>query len=655
MNKPKEEFIELADTIHDTPVFSYDNTTPKYVNSKINDNHNKFEENIYLNNHFSNIEKGPHILNDVKKDKKLDDKIILQRENRRIISMIKKIINKKDSPNETKLYIKNLLINYKKDITLLKDDKRNTLLHIFTEAKDVSSLKIILEIYIDFLSISKQFYEFLFLKNMDSQNIFDICVQKGDIPIIKLLYEQIEKENNYYEKIVKMKYIQNYLFHIAANNNQIFPILFFYEKLKNFFSNNNNILNSNESNKDKMAPIHYACKNRNIKIMNLLLDLGANINIQDKKGYTPLHYAVINNDERMIKHLLIRGSNKKIKDENNLTPYNLSSILGDNNMAKILYHKNCCQKQFCGEEIGPISKRNNMKIILIGLMVSIIIKISIIIRFYCVLNDVFIDFTILTSFNNDNNNYSFNNSTNEQDSKELDLNDFFSCVDSNCQFEVGIIFFSLFIDFLLLLNFFIFKCSKNIFVPKQNESLSTLFEENENGNICVKCRIIINENTQHCLVCDRCVENWDHHCFWLNTCINNKNYTKFKFFIFSAILFLIVNLIFFIVSIYLLLSSKDLFMKKIFNISDGSFWKKILTVIFTCIHIYLIIFIAYSLIFVVIPIIKYLCKKYSKNKGKKNKKEKEKEVDYKKTNSIIDKEEDDDEDVIKIETNIKGI
>ena len=652
MNKPKDEFIELADTIHDTPVFPYDNTTPTYVNSKINGNQSKFAENIYSNN---NIERDIKILKDGKMDKKLDNKIILQRENRRIISMIKKIINKNEPQNTTKLYIKNLLINYKRDITLLKDDKRNTLLHIFTELKDVSSLQIILEIYIEFLNISKQFYEFLFLKNMDSQNIFDISVQIGDIPIIKLLYEQIEKDNNYYEKILKMKYIQNNLFHIASKNNQIFPILFFYEKLKSFFNHNNNdILNSNESNEDKIAPIHYACKNRNIKLMNLLLDLGANINIQDKKGYTPLHYAVLNNDERMIKHLLIRGADKKVKDENNLTPYNLSFILGDKNLAKILYHKNCCQSYFCREEIGPISKRNNMKILFIGLIFSIIIKISIIIRFYFVLNDIFIDFSILASFNNDN--YIFNRLNNEENSKELHLNDFFYCFDDNCKIEVGILFFSLFIDFLLLLNVIIFKCcSKNIFIPKQNKSLSILFEENENLNICVKCKININENTQHCLVCDRCVENWDHHCFWLNTCINNINYSEFKFFIFSVILFLIFNLIFFVASIYLLLSSKELFMKKIFNVSDGSIWKKILTVAFVCIDIYLIIFISYSLIFVLIPIIKYLYKKYSKNKIKKSKKEKGKEVDYKTINSIIDKEEEDDEDIIKVETNNKGI
>ena len=96
-------------------------------------------------------------------------------------------------------------------------------------------------------------------------------------------------------------------------------------------------------------------------------------------------------------------------------------------------------------------------------------------------------------------------------------------------------------------------------------------------------------------------------------------------------------------------------MKKIFNVSDGSIWKKILTVAFVCIDIYLIIFISYSLIFVVIPIIKYLYKKYSKNKLKKSKKEKEKKVDYKTINSIIDKEEEDDEDIIKVETDNKGI
>ena len=636
MNKPKDELIELADTINDTPTFIFDNTTPTYTPSRFTEHQNKTEENIY-----SNIDKN--LINDVKK--KQENRIYLQRENRRIISLIKKIINKKEPLNTTKLSIKNMLLNYKQDLTLLKDDKKNTLLHIYVELKDVSSLQMIIEIYEEFLNISKNFYFFLFAKNINDQNIFDISVEKGDIAIIKLLYEQIEKENDYYEKIIYLKYIQNNLFHIAANNNQIFPIIFFYEKLKKYF-NDKEILDAYEINKEKMTPLHYACKNRNIKLMNLLIDLGSNINSQDKKGYTPLHYAVINNDARMLKHLLIRGGNKFIKDENNLTPYNLAFILGDGNLLKILCHKNFCQKQFCGDEIGPISRRKNMSILLISLIFIIIIKISIILRFYVLLNNIDVDFSFLSSLTNIY--YTINNLNNQKIDDDLNLNDLLSCIDDKCILEVGILFSSLTIDIILFFIIILFKCSKSIFLPKENKSLTLLFEENLIENICVKCRIVIHENTKHCLICDRCIEKWDHHCFWLNTCINNKNYCKFKIFIFDAIFFLIANLFYFIMCVYFLFSFKDLFMEKIFKLNNGSFWNEILFIILISITFYLILIISYSLIFVVIPIVKYLFKNRSK-KIRKNKKIKE---DSKIISNIIDNE---DEDIFKSNLNNKNI
>ena len=633
----KDELIELADTINDTPVFTYDNTTPTYVNSKILDNSNKIVDDLYLN-HFSSIEKNISTKNELNKGKKPENKILLQRENRRIISIINKIIKKKESLNTTKLSIKNLLINYRNDIAFLKDDKRNTLLHIYVEANDFNSLKIILDIYIDILKISKNFYYFLFSKNIEEKNVFDISVEKGQIPIIKLLYEQIEKENIFFEKKIYIQYIKHNIFHIAVKNNQIFPIIFFYEKLKIFYRNYYNeesILDSKEINNEKMAPIHYACKNKNVKLMNLLIDLGADINIKDRKGNTPLHYAVANNDERMVKHLLIRGANKFIKDENNITPYELSCLLGDTNLKEILYHKNCCQKQFCGEEIGPISKKNNMRFLFIGLIFTIFIKLIITLRFYFVIKNININFSFLFSLCNDDflaNN--FNNKINN-----FVLNDFFSCIDDNCLIEIGIIFCTLFIDLLLLFNFFLFKCSKSIFLiqKKENEEcLSSLFEENESKNICVKCRIVINEKTQHCLICDRCVENWDHHCFWLNTCINDKNYKKFRCFIISSILFLVGNLIFYNICNYLLFNSKDLFVHEIFNIHNENFPSKIIVIIFHCVCFYLIIIITYSLLFIVIPILKYICKKSKNNNKKKNKK------DYKLIKNIIDNEDEDD-------------
>ena len=183
MNKKRDEIIELADTINDTPISIIDNTTPTgpFLNSKLDI---IYEENTNIN-HISNIEKNNNIFNNFKKENP-ENKILLQRENRRIISIIRKTISKREEKNTTILLIKNILINYKKDITLLRDDKKNTLLHIYVELGDVSSVKIILEIYIEILKFSKSFYDFLFLKNIENKNVFDIAVKKGDANNIKL-------------------------------------------------------------------------------------------------------------------------------------------------------------------------------------------------------------------------------------------------------------------------------------------------------------------------------------------------------------------------------------------------------------------------------------------------------------------------------------
>jgi ankyrin repeat protein len=632
MNKRRDEIIELADTINDTPISIIDNTTPKgiFLNSKLDI---IYEENTKMNR-ISNVEKNSSILNNFKKENP-ENKILLQRENRRIISIIRKTISKREEKNTTILSIKNILINYKNDITLLRDDKKNTLLHIYVELGDISSIKIILEVYIQILNFSKTFYDFLFLKNIENKNVFDIAVKKGDANNIKLLYELIENENKCLNKKEYMNYFYNNIFHIAANFNKVFPILFFYEKLKPFykFFNKGYILNSHESNKNKMTPIHCSCKNKNVKIVDLFIDLGADIDAQDIKGRTPLHYAVINNDERMVKHLLLRGANKFIKDENKLSPYDLAFSLGDKNLVKILYHKNCCQKQFCEDEIGPLSKKNNSIILLIGLLFTIFIKLLIIFRFTFVLNGIELDFKEIFALTNDFNNT--NNNTESINEKSLYLGDFFSCLDLNCRIEEGLIFFTLLIDLLLLLIFIIFKCSKEIYIMKNIESedntLFSLYEKNE--NICVKCRIIINDKIQHCLICDRCVENWDHHCYWLNTCINDKNYTKFHAFVVFTILFLFFNLLFYITCLYLLLSSKEIFVQEIFNLEYDSFPFLVIKIIIIVLGVYLIFVFSYSLIFIALPIIKYLISKSMKYIKKKDLNKNE--MEYKALDHIV--------------------
>ena len=610
--------FEVLNTDEGTPDLFSDKNFPNKSTIKdliINPGVKNYEKEEILN-----INKIPNInnnSNNPKNKKKINSNniILIQRENRKIMFEIKNILSNKGNVdiNIKKLLIKDILNNYNRNISLISDDKKNTLLHLYVQKNDINSLEIILNIYSDILDISENFYNFLFSKNLENKTVFEIACQNNYISIIKLLFSQIEKENNYKEKKKYMNYFRDNIFHICSEYDQCYMVIFFYEELRKFykFFNIKQILNINY--KDEMNPLHIACEKGNKKILNLLIDLGGDINSKDINGFTPLHYTVITENENLAKILILRGADKFIKDNNNHTPYDLALLNNNEELIELLYHKNFCQNIFCGEEIGPLVKTKNHIFLLLGIVFTIILKLLIIFRFECVLNDINFDiyFKKRMSFDNYNSNLNDNITRNNDDkiSEELSLNDFFICIDDGCRLEVAIIFSTLFSDLFILFIIILVKCSKNIFLEKKSEkeveSLSLLYENSE--NICVKCRISINNNTKHCLICDKCVNNWDHHCYWINTCINDKNYTKFKLFLFSIFLFLVSDLIYYSISFYLLYNSKELFMDKIINLNNQSLLSLIIKIIFMSIDIYIIIIIVYSLLFILIPIIKYNC------------------------------------------------
>ena len=66
------------------------------------------------------------------------------------------------------------------------------------------------------------------------------------------------------------------------------------------------------------SALHIARKSR---ILELLIDAGANINLkEDKKGYTPLHVAVFQNDDNKVALLLGYGADHNIKDGSGKSP-----------------------------------------------------------------------------------------------------------------------------------------------------------------------------------------------------------------------------------------------------------------------------------------------------------------------------------------------
>ena len=610
-----EDNIEKFETIEETPCLLLDTSKSSDIKIKdlITSNNINMTEYLKLNNILNAEKLKSNYLKNISEKNEYEDIILIQRENRKIMSEIKKIIARRENDiNIKKLLINNILNNYKRNISLLYDDKNNTLLHLYVIKNDLNSLKIILSVYIDILKYSKDFFNFLFTINIENKIVFDIAIENNYNSIIKILFAQVENAN-YKNKIKYINYFKNNIFHKCVECNNYYMIIFFYEKLKKYYKYFSINQISNKNYKDQMNPLHIACKKGYKEIIKLLLDLGADINSRDINGYTPLHYAVISRNEYLVKKLIFRGGNKFIKDWKSRTPYNLALSMNDKNLVDLLYHKNFFRRKFCGDEISPLKKTNNHCFLLILIFFYIITKSILIIRFICIFNNIHFNIFSLKENIKLNNYYRYDlnceNDYNKNNTKLYDdhnLNNYFNCIDCNCYTEVIILFFSLLNDFFLLFIIIIFKCSKSIYIQKKSEkevkSLTNLYENND--NICVKCRIPINKYTRHCLICNRCINNWDHHCYWLNSCINDKNYQKFKVFLIATLLFLFSELIFNINSLYLFFNTKKIFIEKILNIKTETFLFYFIKILFFIINIYLLIIIIYSLIFIIIPIIK---------------------------------------------------
>ena len=85
--------------------------------------------------------------------------------------------------------------------------------------------------------------------------------------------------------------------------------------------------------------------------MDLLLDLGANINSIDNNNLTPLHYAIKSGNEKIIKKLLVRGADKFIKSKDGLSCFDMAKKLKKNDIVKFLEHKNCFFNLFGNNEL----------------------------------------------------------------------------------------------------------------------------------------------------------------------------------------------------------------------------------------------------------------------------------------------------------------
>ena len=404
-------------------------------------------------------------------------------------------------------------ISNKNDISLLsiQDSLKNTLINYYCIQQDYFNLKVIL------ITLEKQRIDnnslnaYFLLENNNNMNIFESSSELGDIKIFN---------------IIKKYLINNNIFHIAARNNQIISLLFYYQFYKNYDC-------LQMSNENLETPLHICGQKNYYEFGNMLVNLGVNVDLQDKKGKTALFYATEKQSERIIKNLILNGANKHIKDNNNKKCIDYIDIRNSQNddidyidKNKIIYDiledKGICKQLFKCPIIYQSLKENHKHILMVIFIVFLIILQIIILIF----------FLVYKYTKNINNNEYFNN----------ELNNII---------EFILILIDLFTEILIIIIFLFFSYHKKQldFLNNQNinnskKELYELFIENNNINykLCVRCKKLIEPDTKHCISCDRCIIQWDHHCFWLNTCINSQNKKYFIIFLINSILSLLINI-----------------------------------------------------------------------------------------------------------------
>ena len=165
------------------------------------------------------------------------------------------------------------------------------MLHLCVLKERVEYTQIILQIYDNFINDNEKLIEWIEQRNHHGITALEIACQRDNKDNIHIIYSYYEK-SEFYLKLQDGDFSN--VFHRTSKKNEIYPIVYFYEKLKDSHPNQNVL---NIKNKGGIIPLHYACYNGNKRVIDLLLDLGSDINAKDNDGNTPLHYAVNSSNE----------------------------------------------------------------------------------------------------------------------------------------------------------------------------------------------------------------------------------------------------------------------------------------------------------------------------------------------------------------------
>jgi ankyrin repeat protein len=84
------------------------------------------------------------------------------------------------------------------------------------------------------------------------------------------------------------------------------------------------------------TPLHLAIYSNFSEIVRMLIDAGANLNVQDKHGDTPLHVAIMKNNPIIVQMLIDAGANLNMQAKNGRTALHWAVDLREKEIVRML-------------------------------------------------------------------------------------------------------------------------------------------------------------------------------------------------------------------------------------------------------------------------------------------------------------------------------
>ncbi len=83
------------------------------------------------------------------------------------------------------------------------------------------------------------------------------------------------------------------------------------------------------------TPLHMAAFYGRVKIVRMLIDAGADVNVQSEDGWTPLHVAAYKEELKIARMLIDAGANKDLQNDDDKLPYDLADTQELKNTLKL--------------------------------------------------------------------------------------------------------------------------------------------------------------------------------------------------------------------------------------------------------------------------------------------------------------------------------